>query len=339
MIERFIQNEISLKRWRVFRSMRSGFYGLILLTIIGFFSITAELWANSRPLYLSYQGKTYFPVFQDVHPTVFGFTDILDMNYKRLVLTENDSIVWPVIRWDPLSRNETLSEFPSGPSRDNLMGADEGGRDVASRLLYGFRYSMAYALAVWIVSSLLGGVLGGLMGYIGGWTDLVGQRVIEVIEALPYLMILITLGSIFKPSLTLLVFFTSIFGWVGVSLYFRAEFLKLRRREFVEAARSLGASHGRILWKHILPNSLTPWISISPFIIAGGVLGLASLDYLGYGLQAPTPSWGELLGQAQKHFRTAWWLAVYPTAALAGTLMLLNLVGIAVQTAFDPRKG
>jgi microcin C transport system permease protein len=175
------------------------------------------------------------------------------------------------------------------------------------------------------------------MGFAGGWTDLVGQRAIEVIQSLPFLMILITLVSIFQPSLFLLVLLTVFFGWVGISIYFRAEFLKLRRRDFVDAARASGASKWRVITKHILPNSLTPWITITPFIIAGNISGLAALDFLGFGLQAPTPSWGELLNQALNYFRIAWWLAVYPSAALFLTLTVLNLIGDGVREAIDPR--
>jgi microcin C transport system permease protein len=218
------------------------------------------------------------------------------------------------------------------------MGTDEGGRDVAARLLYGFRYSFSFAFAVWALASIIGLIAGAWMGYKGGWVDLAGQRVIEILESLPFLMILITLVSIFPPTLPLLVVLTVFFSWVGISLYFRAEFLKLRKLEFVEAARALGARTPRLLFTHILPNSLTPWVTISPFLIAGYISTLAALDYLGFGLPAPTPSWGELLNEAQKYFRIAWWLAVYPSLALFITLTVLNFIGEAIRDALDPRK-
>lgn len=339
MISRLLTNELARKRWRDFKSNRLGLVSLILLLVLGFFSFTAEFWANNRPIYLKYQEQSYWPVITDVHPSRLGIENAVTTDYANLKFADGDWALWPVIHWDPYVRNEKLAEFPAPPSSVNWLGADESGRDVAARLLYGFRYSITYAIAVWLMSSIFGIFSGAVMGYLAGWSDLAGQRIIEIIESLPALMILITLGSIFSPGLGLLVFFSSLFSWVGISLYVRAEFLKLRRREFVEAAKALGQSHRQIIFKHILPNSLTPWISVSPFMIAGGVISLAILDYLGYGLQAPSPSWGELLGQAQKHFRLAWWLAVFPTTALAGTLMLLNLVGMAVRDAFDPRKG
>lgn len=338
MIERMMKNELSVKRWRRFKSHQSAVISVWLLLIVGFFSMTAELWANSKPLYLHYHGKTYFPVFRTVHPSEFGMTDIMVMDYGELQLGKEDSILWPPIRWDAYERNSTLDLLPAGPSKSNIFGTDESGRDVASRLLYGFRYSMAYAWAVWIFCSIFGIVLGAAMGFFGSWVDIIGQRVIEVWESVPVLMLLIILASIIPPTIWILTAFTVFFGWTTISLYVRAEFLKLRKREFVEAARALGAGRARIIFRHIFPNSLTPWITLTPFLIAGSITGLASLDYLGYGLPAPTPSWGELLGQAQKHFQTAWWLAVYPSLALFMTLTALNLIGSAVRDAYDPRK-
>lgn len=337
MIERWIKDENTLKSWRRFKRNRIAVVSCVLLAILLFFSLTAELWANRKPLVLHYHSQTYFPVLKYYHPSVFGLEGVAQMDYRHMEMGAGDWAVWPVIHWDPFERNDKLAEFPSPPTRSNIFGTDEGGRDVAARLLYGFRYSMAYALGVWLLSSLIGALLGAWMGFAGGWTDLIGQRVIEVIQSLPFLMILITLVSIFEPSLFLLVVLTVFFSWVSISIYFRAEFLSLRRRDFVDAARASGASKWRLIRKHILPNSLTPWITITPFIIAGNISGLAALDFLGFGLQAPTPSWGELLNQALENFRTAWWLAVYPSAALFFTLTVLNLIGDGVRDAIDPR--
>ena len=338
MIEKLFRNEIAKKRWRRFRSNRLAVVSLWLLILLLFFSSTAELWANRKPIVMKYHGVTYFPVLKYYPPAAFGREDLALMDYRTLELSQDDWAVWPVIRWDPFERNEKLTELPSPPTRDNWMGTDEGGRDVAARLLYGFRYSMIYAAIVWFFTSLVGMIAGALMGFKGGMFDLVGQRVIEIIESLPYLMILITLVSIFQPSVLLLAGLTVFFSWVSISVYFRAEFLALRRREYVEAARSLGASPFRLIFKHILPNSLTPWITYSPFMIAGNITGLAVLDFLGFGLPPPTPSWGELLSQALKNFQIAWWLAVFPSLALFFALTLLNLVGEAVREALDPRS-
>lgn len=338
MIEGLFKNDISKKRWRRFKQSKLGVLATWVLLFLILFSFTAELWANSVPLVLKFKGETYYPVFKYYSPAFFGREDIAQMDYQSLQLSQEDWVIWPVIRWDPYERNEKVESVPSPPTSVNLLGTDEGGRDVAARLLYGFRYSIAYAICVWIFSSLVGIVLGSIMGFFGGWTDMVGQRAIEILDSLPYLMILITLVSIFKPSLILLSILTVFFNWVTVSVYFRAEFFKLRKQEFVEAARALGASRARQIFSHILPNSLTPWITISPFMISGSIAGLAALDFLGFGLAAPTPSWGELLNEAYKNFRIAWWLAVFPSLALFIALVLFNLIGEAVRDALDPRK-
>lgn len=337
LLGRFFTNELSRKRWRRFSSHRSAVISIWVLFIVTALSATAELWANSKPIYLSYKGKSYWPVFQTIHPSDLGQEGMV-MDYRGLALSEGDSAVWPVVRWDPFERNASLSDLPGKPSKDNVFGTDESGRDVASRLLYGFRFSMTYAVAVWFFCSLFGITLGASMGFFAGWVDIVGQRVIEVWESVPTLMLLIILASILTPNIWVLTGFTVFFGWTGISLYMRAEFLRLRKREFVEAARALGSGRRRLIFKHILPNALTPWITVTPFMVAGSITGLAALDFLGYGLPAPTPSWGELLGQAQKHFQLAWWLAVFPSLALFSTLTALNLIGAAVRDAFDPRK-
>lgn len=337
MIERFLDNELSLKRWRRFKAHRSAIVSVWVLLLLGFFSITAEFWANSKPIYLKHHGKTYFPIVQKIHPSEFG-QEAMVMDYRTLELAPGDSVLWPMIRWDAFERNASLDELPSKPTVVNIFGTDESGRDVAARLLYGFRYSMSYAVTVWLFSCLFGVLLGAPMGYFAGWIDIVGQRLLEIWESVPTLMLLIILASMFAPNVWILAGFTVFFGWTGISIYIRAEFLKLRKREFVEAAKSLGASQSRIIFRHILPNSLTPLITLTPFLIAGSITGLATLDYLGFGLSAPTPSWGELLGQAQTHFQRAWWLAVFPSLALFMTLTALNLIGSALRDAFDPRR-
>jgi microcin C transport system permease protein len=205
-------------------------------------------------------------------------------------------------------------------------------------LIYGFRYSIVFALLCWVASYVIGTALGALMGFWGGQVDLQGQRVVEVFDSMPTMLLLITLISIFSATLNLLVVFTTIFGWTLISVYMRAEFLRLRRREFVDSARALGASTMRIIFRHILPNAMSPILTFSAFTIAGGIASLAALDYLGFGLPPPTPSWGELLNQAQRNFTVAWWLAVYPSGALFLSLVVLNFIGEGVRDRLDPRK-
>ncbi len=340
MIERFIKNDDSLKKWRRFKSYKLAVVSAWLIAIALFFSFTAEFWANSKPIYLKFDNKTYFPVFASYHPTEFGEEKTMVMDYRKLELDEErgDTLIMPVIPWDPFESNKEVESYPSEPSSDNWMGTDDRGRDILTRLLYGLRYSITFAFLVWVLTFFVGTVLGGITGYFGGRTDFWGQRVVEVLSTVPQFFLLIIIISIFQPTLILLVILSSLFGWISISYYVRGEYLKNRKKEFVEAARALGAGHTRIFFKHLLPNSLSPIITFSPFVIAGNITSLASLDYLGFGLTPPTPSWGELLNQAQKHFTEGWWLAAYPSLALFLTLTMLSLIGEGVRDAMDPKE-
>jgi len=331
-------NSLYEKRWKRFRSNKMAIFCGVGLLIFCFFSITAEFWANSKPLILKYRGTTYFPVVKTYHPTLFGKTEFLVMDYRILDMGTDDWAFWPIVKWDPYESNQDVDTYPSPPTKRNWMGTDDSGRDVLTRLLYGFRYSFTYAIAVWAITSILGIMSGGLMGYFGGTVDLFGQRAVEVFVSTPQFFLLLILVSIFMPNLSILIMISCVFGWVTTSTYIRGEFLKNRKREFVEAAKAIGASHRRIVFKHILPNSLGPILTFSPFVIAGLVTSLAALDYLGFGLAPPTPSWGELLSQAQKNFTIAWWLALYPSALLCCSLILLAMVGEGILEAMNPRK-
>ena len=339
MIEKLIQNDDTLKKWRRFKSRKLAVISCWLVGIACLMSFTAEFWANSRPLFLRYNNEFYFPVITDYHPSVFSNQHTLVTNYRKLELDKDrgDFAIWPIIEWNPYESNKIVSTYPSEPTSDNWMGTDDRGRDILTRLLYGLRYSISYAFLVWIITFVAGTILGGLMGYYGARLDFWGQRVVEVLSTVPQFFLLIIIISIFKPTLLLLVFLSSIFGWISISYYVRGEFLKNRKKEFIEAARALGAGDTRIFFKHLLPNSLSPIITFSPFVIAGNITALASLDYLGFGLTPPTPSWGELLNQAQKHFTEGWWLAIYPSLALFLTLTMLSLIGEGVRDAMDPK--
>lgn len=338
LIEKYIiKNDLSLKRYRRFKRDKVAVVSTWILILLVFLSLTAEFWANNKPILLSYKGSLYIPVAKDYHPSVFGRNDIFVMDYRALTLEEGDWEIWPIVRWDPYESNKNVDTYPAAPSSVNWFGTDDRGRDVFTRILYGFRYTMIYAVGTWLGTYLIGVIMGSLMGYIGGKTDLVGMRVVEVIESTPTFFVLITIISIFTPSLPLLIIFGSIFGWTGISHYMRAQFLSLRKREYIEAARAIGSSHIRIIFKHILPNGLTPIITFSPFAIAAGVYALSSLDYLGLGLKPPTPSWGEMFSQAQKYFTVAEWLVWSPTVALVLTLSLLINIGNAIRDAFDAK--
>jgi len=303
-----------------------------------FLSLTAELWSNSKPLILFYQGVLYLPVIKTYPPSALGIEDEYVVNYKSLSLGEGDWALWPLNEWDPYESNTSVDRFPGPPSKANWLGTDDRGRDVLSRLLYGWRYSISFALCAWIISYLIGALLGALMGYFGGAVDIISQRLVEIIDALPFLIVLITLTTVIGRSFAFMTLFVSFFSWVGISFYMRAEFLRLRKRAFVEASRSLGRSHWNIMLRHILPNALNPIITFSPFALAGFIGTLTILDYLGFGLMPPTPSWGELLSQAERHLTTSWWLALYPSLCLFMALLSLTFIGNGVRDSFDPKE-
>ena len=338
MIERWVKNELTLKRIRRFKSIKRAVGSIWVVLFMLFLSATGEFWANSKPLLMKYQGKIYTPVFKDYHPTEFGQEGFVT-NYRTLdVKSDGGWIIWPLVRWNPYETNESLTTYPGPPSKDNWFGTDDRGRDVLSRLIYGFRYSLGYAVLVWIFAFSVGISAGAIMGYWGGRVDLIGQRVVEVFDSLPYLLMLLTLIAFLGASMGMLVAFSTFLGWMSISTYMRAEFLKLRKREFVEAAKAQGVGVFRILFRHILPNGLGPIITFSPTEIAANIITLAILDYLGLGLPPPTPSWGELLQQAQQYFTIAWWLAVYPSLAMIISLTALTFIGEGVREAYDPRK-
>lgn len=334
----FIRNELTLKRWRRFKRNRIAMVSLWVLLFLFFLSFTAEFWANSKPHVMWYRGHFYAPIVFDYHPSVFDRDDIFVMDYRALEMQPGDWAMWPLVQWDPYESNSFVDSYPAAPSRHNLFGTDDRGRDVLTRLLYGLRYTLAFAIGSWILTYLVGCVIGAIMGYAGGKMDLFGMRMVEIIESLPTTLILITIVSIFSPSLPILILFMLFFGWTSISQYMRGQFLSLRKREYIEAARAIGSSHWRIISKHILPNALTPIVTFAPFTIAGYVYTLAFMDYLGLGLRPPTPSWGELLAQAQKYFTIAEWLVWAPAAILCVTLTLLINIGLAVRDAFDARS-
>lgn len=339
IINRLIKNDLTRKRLRRFVSVRRAVYSVWVFAFLLVLSVTAEFWANNKPLLLHYKGSLYVPVIKRYYPTTFG-QDGFITNYRAIQLNaaDGDWEVWPLVKWNPYESNEALASYPGAPSRDNWFGTDDRGRDVMARLIYGFRYSIGFAVAVWFFSFFVGTIAGAVMGYWGGRVDLLGQRIVEVFDSLPYLLMLLTLIALLGASMQLLVAFSVILGWMRISSYMRAEFLRLRKREFVEAAKAQGVGTFRILFRHILPNGLGPLITFSPTEISAYVITLSILDYLGLGLPPPTPSWGELLQQAQASFTIAWWLAVFPSLAMVITLMALTFIGEGVREAYDPRK-
>jgi microcin C transport system permease protein len=306
-------------------------------------SLFAELLSNDRPLVVHYEGKAYFPIVQDYPETTFGgdfetATDYLDP-YIREQITRSDN--WAVYAPNPYGP-KTVNYFakepnPSAPTRDNWLGTDDRGRDLLAQLIYGFRVSVLFALALTFIGVLLGVVTGAIQGFFGGKTDLAFQRFIEIWGSMPELYLLIIFYAVFAPSISLLLILLSLFGWMGLSDYVRAEFLRNRQLDYVRAARAMGLSNWQIIWRHVMPNSLTPVVTFLPFRMSAAILALTSLDFLGLGVPPGTPSLGELLSQGKNNI-DAWWISMSTFAVLVITLLLLTFMGDALRDALDPRK-
>ena len=331
------------RAWLRFKRNRLGFYSLWGMVFILLISLAAELVSNDRPLVVKYQGELLFPMLQDYPETRFGGdfatpTDYLDPFITQRLAEPGNWAVFAPNRYGP----KTLNYFaqapnPAPPSAANLLGTDDRGRDLLAQLIYGFRVSVLFALALTLSGVVLGVLLGAVQGFYGGRTDLWFQRGIEIWSAMPELYLLIIFSAIFSPSITLLLVLLSLFGWMGLSDYIRAEFLRNRQMDYVRAARAMGLSNAHIIWRHILPNSLTPVVTFLPFRMSGAILALTSLDFLGLGVPPGTPSLGELLSQGKNNI-DAWWISLSTFAVLVLTLLLLTLMGDSLRDALDPRK-
>lgn len=336
-------SDITKARIRKFKKIKRSYWALIILVGAFVLSLFSEFIANDRPLILRYQGKTYFPVVFFYPATDFGGKYKTEADYKTLVEDPKFKeaggwMKFPIVSWGPLKSDLSAEGTPPHPpSWSHPLGTDASARDVFARLLYGFRISMLFSLTLTLLSMVIGVVVGAVQGYAGRSVDLLGQRAIEIWSSLPFLYVVILLGSVYGRSFALLVFILSLFGWIGLSYYMRGEFLRLKNQTYVLAARVIGVSDSRIVFRHILPNALTPVITMLPFSIVGGINSLTALDFLGFGLQPPTPSWGELLDQGLKNLQAPW-LAITSVAALFITLMLAATIGEGVREAFDPKN-
>jgi len=331
------------RAWRRFRSNRLGHASLMLFAVLFGISLLAEVLSNDKPLVAKYEGRWYFPVLQTLPETTFGGdfptpTDYLDPLIRENLAKPGNFVLFPLNRY----HHGTINYFakapsPAAPSADNLLGTDDRGRDLLARLLYGFRLSVVFALIVTVLCTVFGVLYGAVQGYFAGWTDIGMERFKEIWGAMPVLYMLIIFSSLFSASFGLLVVLISIFGWLGIAAYVRAEFLKNRTLDYVRAARALGQSNRKIMWRHILPNSLTPVVTLVPFEMAAAIGALTSLDFLGLGVPPGTPSLGELLKQGKENL-DAWWISLTTFGVLVVTLLLLILIGDALRDALDPRK-
>ena len=333
----------SKRAWLRFKKNKLGFWSLVVFTTLVVLSLFADVLSSDKPLVVSYKGELYFPVAKDYSEKTFDGdfyapADYLDPFIKDKLTTAPNWAIYAPNPYGPKTINYfAKSPNPSAPSRDNLLGTDDRGRDLLAQLIYGFRLSVLFGLALTVIGVVIGVITGAIQGYAGGKTDLVAQRFIEIWGSMPELYLLIIFSAVFAPSVALLLFLLSLFGWMGLSDYVRAEFLRNRQLDYVRAARALGVSNLQIMWRHILPNSMTPVVTFLPFRMSAAILALTSLDFLGLGVPPGTPSLGELLSQGKANI-DAWWISLSTFGVLVITLLLLTFMGDALRDALDPRK-
>lgn len=331
------------RAWHRFRRNRLGLWSLVVFCTLVVLSLGAEVISNDKPLLVRYQGQLYAPLLKAYPEKTFGGdfeteTDYLDPFIRDRFSKDGNFALYPP---NPYG-SRTLNYFaqapnPAPPSRANWLGTDDRGRDLLAQLIYGFRVSVLFGLALTTVGVILGVAAGAVQGFFGGKTDLTMQRLIEVWASMPELYLLIIFSAILSPSLGLLLVLLSAFGWMGLSDYVRAEFLRNRQLDYVKGARAMGVPNRQIIWRHILPNSLTPVVTFLPFRMSAAILALTSLDFLGLGVPPGTPSLGELLSQGKNNI-DAWWISLSTFGVLVGTLLLLTFMGDALRDALDPRK-
>ena len=329
--------------WQKFSKNSRNKYSLYIFVILFVFSLFAEIISNDKPIALMIDDQIYFPIIISYSDKEFGGYFDTEADYKDTFITSqiNKESNWVIFPINPHSYNsiniDNSQPNPASPSVHNYLGTDDRGRDVLARLIYGFRLSVLFAFALTAIGILIGVFFGAIQGYFAGRVDLFMQRFIEVWSSMPELYILIIFSSLFEPSIGLLVILLSLFGWMGLSDYVRAEFLKGRNMEYVIAARTLGLSNTNIILKHILPNSMVSVITFLPFRISGAILILTSLDFLGLGVPPDTPSLGELLAQGKENIE-AWWLSLSTFLVLVGTLLLLIFIGEGIRESLDSRS-
>lgn len=302
----------------------------------------AEFVANDKPLLINYDGGFYTPIFQNYPETTFGGDFETEADYRDPyvdeLITANGWMIWPPIRFSYDTINYNLpTPAPSGLTSENIFGTDDQGRDVAARVIYGFRISVLFGLILTIISSIIGVIAGAFQGYYGGRLDLIMQRVIEVWASLPSLYILIIFSAMFVPGFWTLLMILLLFSWVSLVDVVRAEFLRTRNFDYVKAANALGVSNLTIMYRHVLPNAMVATLTLMPFILTGSITALTSLDFLGLGLPPGSASLGELLSQGKNNLQAPW-LGIAAFLSLAIMLSLLTFIGEAVRDAFDPRK-
>ncbi len=357
----FKSESILQKRIKNFKRIKRGYYSLILITIAYLLSFLAPLFVNNKALVVKYDGAYYFPAMSDLlgesfikhrdasffgQEEVFGEKRYGEPHYRELkkqYKTESGEnwVMMPFYSYSPVENllGELKSNPPTPPDRQHIMGTDNRGRDVFARLVYGFQISMSFALIVTFFSFLIGILIGGSLGFYAGKVDLYGLRFIEIFSMIPFLFVMMILSSFIKPNFWMLAGMLIVLGgWIRATYYMRGEFFREKSRDYTAAAVAMGASDRMVMFRHILPNAITPIITLAPFAIIGNISALVALDFLGFGLRPPTPSWGELIRQGVTEDISNWWLIVTPLVMIFLTLNTITFIGEGVRQAFDPRE-
>jgi microcin C transport system permease protein len=363
---RFALSPVNQRRWQNFKTNRRGYWSLWIFLVLFVVTLFAEFIANDKPLYITFAGKSYFPVVFTYPETTFGgdfetAADYRDPYLQKLIADKGGWMIWPPIRYSYSTHNLDLpTPAPSPPTwmlteaqcksvverkglkscsdlEYNWLGTDDQGRDVLARLIYGFRISVLFGLILTVFSSIIGVAAGAVQGYFGGWTDLLFQRFIEIWTSVPELYLLLIISSVLVPGFFILLGILLLFSWVRLVGLVRAEFLRGRNFEYIQAARALGVSNAVIMFRHLLPNAMVATLTFLPFIMSSSVMTLTALDFLGFGLPPGSPSLGELLSQGKANVQAPW-LGLTGFFTVALMLSLLIFIGEAVRDAFDPRK-
>ncbi len=349
-------NPQTVKQWRRFQSIKRGYWSLLILASMLVLTLIAELLVNSRAIVVRYEGEFYFPTYSAFIPgRTFGLDYGYETNYRELAdaferaeaeaeaagqSPPGNWLLLPPIPFNPYEtdfRDDAFPPYPPSLKYRHYLGTDITGRDIAARLIYGFRLAMAFAVILLLCNYIIGIAIGCAMGFWGGVFDLFFQRLIEVWSNVPFLYVIMIVASVIVPNFWTLVLVMVIFGWMTMTWYMRTSTYKEKAREYVAAARALGSSNTRIVFRHILPNTISIIVTFIPFAVATGVTALTALDYLGFGLPPPTPSWGELLAQGTANLQSPW-IVTSVVVAMTVVLLMVAYIGEAIREAFDPKK-
>ena len=339
-----MNESILMRRWKKFKTLKRGYYSLVTLTVLYTISFFLPILINNKALIVKYNGSYHFPIFSGfIAGKEFGQDVPGEPRYRALqkkFSNQSQTGNWVLMPPYPYSPYEDITtkgnKMYEPPSRKHWLGTDNTGRDVFARLCYAFNISISFALILTLINYVIGVLIGGTMGYFGGKFDLIFQRLIEVWSSLPMLFVIIILSSILKPSFLLLIGIYTLVNWISMTYLMRAEFYREKSRAYVAAALSMGQSNFKVMFKHILPNSLVPIITYFPFAAVAGITALVGLDYLGFGLSPPTPSWGQMLDVGLQNIRK-WWMVFAPVTAQFLTLLCIVFIGEGVREAFDPK--